>query len=178
VCLSHDQADCNLDDQSVCHPDRSAAEIFSHQKIYGAERRDPERISHAKLLQGILPRLTVATSCSKEGTDSSGAGLVRFVQALPCRDDHEKPDNSLGERLGAARSRKSPGIPSLRARDFTRERNFRGAAVGMTQTWQTAWERRGAPSDPLKTDYRATKRRERLRNQSYTPLPERPPSPG
>ncbi len=38
----------------LCHPDRSAAEI---QEISGAEWRDPDGISSAMPLQGILPQI-------------------------------------------------------------------------------------------------------------------------
>src|SRR5260370_11862873 len=46
---------------SVCHLDRSAAEILPLQEIFGAEWRDPEEVSSAMQLQGVLPTLPVAT---------------------------------------------------------------------------------------------------------------------
>src|SRR5215472_10910065 len=45
----------------VCHPDRSATGILSFQRTFGAEWRDPERVSFAMPRQGVLPRLPIAT---------------------------------------------------------------------------------------------------------------------
>src|SRR5260370_30177754 len=46
---------------SACHLDRSATEILPLQEIFGAEWRDPEEVSSAMQLQGVLPTLPVAT---------------------------------------------------------------------------------------------------------------------
>jgi len=40
-----------------CHLDRSATEILSHQEIAGAEWRDPEEVSSAMPLQGVLTEI-------------------------------------------------------------------------------------------------------------------------
>lgn len=41
----------------VCHLDRSATEVLSHLRINGAEWRDPETVSSAMVLQGVLTKM-------------------------------------------------------------------------------------------------------------------------
>ena len=94
----------------VCHPDRSATGILSCQRTFGAEWRDPERVSFAMPRQGVLPRLPIATGPTIQGT-----GTI-----------HGK--NSLWQRVQG----QSFGIPPLRAVDLWRNQDSRGAAVGMT----------------------------------------------
>jgi len=41
----------------VCHLDRSATETLSQQEISGAEWRDPEEVSSATPIQGVLTKI-------------------------------------------------------------------------------------------------------------------------
>ncbi len=58
---------------SACHLDRSAAEILPPQEIFGAEWRDPEGVSSAMQLQGVLPH------CQSQHGQAHGS----FVSPMP-----------------------------------------------------------------------------------------------
>jgi hypothetical protein len=130
------------DDTSSLHASRNPLKLSSRpeptgilfpQQIYGAEWRDPEGLYLTMLQQGVLPGNCPVTVALRDmpglaRTNGSRSPIQSFLLVSGC--SHCQSGENALKRHGEGNS---VGIPPLRARDFFRGRNSRGAAVGMTE---------------------------------------------
>jgi hypothetical protein len=55
----------------ACHPDRSAKLLVVPTQIYGAEWRDPEELSLATLIQGVLSMECPSYGCPRHDQEQT-----------------------------------------------------------------------------------------------------------
>jgi hypothetical protein len=102
----------------ICHPDRSAKGMCSFKKPYGAEWRDPERVSSTMLRQGVLPKLPIVARGRGENVPACTMSAL-LLNRLTCRRKAKATGMVSGKNsLTQHGQGRFIGISPLRARVF------------------------------------------------------------